>query len=139
MHTRYLASGLLSNCQLIRLASRGGRNRSSTRLPVLGRQLRKRGLAPAPFFISIGGRAVLVKRLPGIPRPIGGWPQVSRERNSPIEPRCTEVPVACCLALPCPDSPSIPRNTLPLLFPSVQLPAPNEPSPVPDPYSHQST
>ena len=40
------------NRQLTRLASRGGRNRSSTRLPVLGRQLRKRGLAPAPFSIS---------------------------------------------------------------------------------------
>jgi hypothetical protein len=34
---------------LKRLASRGGRTRTSTRFPVLGRQF-KRGLAPAPFF-----------------------------------------------------------------------------------------
>jgi hypothetical protein len=46
-----LACGLLPDSLLKRLASRGGRNRSSTRLPVLGRQLRKGGLAPAPFFI----------------------------------------------------------------------------------------
>jgi hypothetical protein len=52
MDSDFLASGLLSNRQLTRLASRGGRNRSSTRLPVLGRQLRIRGLAPAPFSIS---------------------------------------------------------------------------------------
>src|SRR5882672_12634519 len=47
---RLLASGLLSNWQLTRLASRGGRNRSSTRLPVLGRQLRKGGLHQPPFL-----------------------------------------------------------------------------------------
>jgi hypothetical protein len=35
---------------LKRLASRGGRTRTSTRFPVLGRQFR-RGLAPAPFFV----------------------------------------------------------------------------------------
>src|SRR3981189_3149887 len=49
MDSDYLASGLLSNRQLTRLASRGGRNRSSTRLPVLGRQLRKGGLHQPPF------------------------------------------------------------------------------------------
>src|SRR3979490_541779 len=50
MDSDYLASGLLSNRQLTRLASRGGRNRSSTRLPVLGRQLRKGGLHQPPFL-----------------------------------------------------------------------------------------
>jgi len=49
MDSDYLASGLLSNRQLTRLASRGGRNRSSTRLPVLGRQLGKGGLHQPPF------------------------------------------------------------------------------------------
>jgi hypothetical protein len=43
---------LLGN--LKRLASRGGRNRTSTRCPVLGRQLGIRGLAPAPFFNLCG-------------------------------------------------------------------------------------
>src|SRR5712664_3411863 len=52
MDSDYLASGLLSNRQLTRLASRGGRNRSSTRLPVLGRQLRKGGLHQPPFLFS---------------------------------------------------------------------------------------
>ena len=50
MDSAYVASGLLSKCQLTRLASRGGRNRSSTRLPVLGRQLRKGGLHQPPFL-----------------------------------------------------------------------------------------
>jgi len=52
MDSDYLASGLLSNRQLTRLASRGGRNRSSTRLPVLGRQLRNGGLHQPPFLFS---------------------------------------------------------------------------------------
>jgi hypothetical protein len=37
--------------QQTRLASRGGRNPTSTGVPVLGGQFRRRGLAPAPFFI----------------------------------------------------------------------------------------
>ena len=64
MDSDSLACGLLSNRQLTRLASRGGRNRSSTRLPVLGRQLRKRGLAPAPFSISKASFAVSTSRSP---------------------------------------------------------------------------
>jgi hypothetical protein len=37
---------------LKRLASRGGRTRTSTRFPVLGRQFQKGGLHQPPFFIS---------------------------------------------------------------------------------------
>jgi hypothetical protein len=37
---------------LKRLASRGGRTRTSTRFPVLGRQFQKGGLHRPPFFIS---------------------------------------------------------------------------------------
>ena len=44
-HTTCTLSGQRST----RLASRGGRNRSSTRFMALGCQLRKRGFAPAPF------------------------------------------------------------------------------------------
>src|SRR5271169_2322364 len=40
--------------QLTRLASRGGRNRTSTRFRFFGGSVQKRGLAPAPFFISSG-------------------------------------------------------------------------------------
>src|SRR6266478_2412780 len=50
-----LAHGLLSSTQRCykRLASRGGRNPTSTGLPVFGGSvLRKRGLAPVPFFTS---------------------------------------------------------------------------------------
>src|SRR5271154_6237368 len=39
----------LSRQRNTRLASRGGRSRSSTRFMALGCQLRKRGFAPAPF------------------------------------------------------------------------------------------
>jgi hypothetical protein len=35
------------------LASRGGQNPTSTGVLVLGGQFRRRGLAPAPFFISL--------------------------------------------------------------------------------------
>src|SRR2546422_6305492 len=44
-----LACGLLSNSQLTRLASRGGRNRSSTRLPVWGVNYEK-GACTSPLF-----------------------------------------------------------------------------------------
>src|SRR6266702_2561756 len=137
VRTRCLASGLLSNWQLIRLASRGGRNRSSTRLPVLGRQLRKRGLAPAPFFISIGGFAVPVKRLPGIPRPIRGWSQVSREWKSRIEPRRTRfrwLVVSPCRAQSCLQ---YPRNTRPRRSLLLNFRLQTKQSPIPDPYYSQ--
>ena len=39
--------------QLTRLASRGGRIRTSTRFRFIGGSVRLRGLAPAPFFISL--------------------------------------------------------------------------------------
>src|SRR5713226_7986687 len=68
MDSDYLASGLLSNRQLTRLASRGGRNRSSTRLPVFGASIKKRGLAPAPFSIfkaSFPVRPVVPPRIHG--------------------------------------------------------------------------
>jgi hypothetical protein len=45
----HLACGLHLIQPTKRLASRGGRNRSSTRLPVLGRQLQKGGLHQPPF------------------------------------------------------------------------------------------
>src|SRR4029077_10753049 len=38
--------------QLTRLASRGGRFRTSTRFRFFGGSVRLRGLAPAPFFIA---------------------------------------------------------------------------------------
>ena len=44
----------LFSSQLTRLASRGGRNRTSTRFWFIGGSVRIRGLAPAPFFISLG-------------------------------------------------------------------------------------
>jgi len=44
-------------CTLIgyfmRLASRGGRSLTSTKFRLLGGQITTRGLAPAPFFISL--------------------------------------------------------------------------------------
>src|SRR5437667_12531919 len=49
MEDSSLACGLLSNSQLKRLASRGGRNRSSTRLPVWGVNYEK-GACTSPLF-----------------------------------------------------------------------------------------
>src|SRR3984893_14922937 len=46
---------------LKRLASRGGRIRTSTRFPVFGASIIKRGLAPAPFFHFWSGHGTLVR------------------------------------------------------------------------------
>src|SRR5713226_187191 len=71
-----------------------------------GASIEKEGACTSPLF-HFYLQLVLVKRLSGIPRPIGDSSQVFREWKSLMGPCCSEISVAC-LALPRPESPSIP-------------------------------
>src|SRR6266568_3086916 len=104
-----------------------------------GASIEKEGACTSPLFHFYWRLRRACEKTARHPPPdpwlVTSLPRVEVSHRAPPH----EVPVACCLALPCPELPSIPPKHPAPSFSSAQLSAPNETSPVPDPYSHQST